>query len=118
MQYQNDYVLRLIEQMGSLIRRAFERYRAGGDEEPYELAEQTIGLAIDMDPSIAARLSPQSLASLVELNNLDDRVIDLMAQALELEGEVLQGSGEMIDAALRREQAAAVRALLDPSRAN
>lgn len=118
MQYQSDYVMRLIEQMGGLVRRAMEKMRTGGAEEPYELAGQAIGLALDMDPSVASRLSPQSMASLLELGNHDDRVIELVAQAIELEAEVLQSAGEMIAAEVRRDQARAVRSLIGPTHAN
>jgi len=117
-QYQNDYVLRLIEQMGALIRRAMEQSRTGGSEETYELAEQALGLALDMDPRIAARLSPQSLASMLELSSLDDRVLELVAQALEVEAEAREFDGGVVEARLRRDQAAAVRGLVDPTRAN
>lgn len=118
MQYQNDYIMRVIEQMGSLIRRALEMIRAGGAEEPYEFAEQAIGLALDLDPSVVAHLSPASLVSLLELNNLDDRVVALVAEALDVEALALESSGELIGAVLRRDQAVAVRSMLDPSRAN
>ncbi len=118
MQYQSDYMLRLIEQMGGLIRRAAEKLRTGGTEESYELADQAIGLALDVTPSVASRLSPQSLTSLMELSSLDDRVIELVAQAIDVESDVLQSHGEMIAASVRREQAAAVRSLLDPNHAN
>lgn len=118
MLYQSDYVLRMIEQIGSLIRRALESMRLGGAEESYELAEQAIGLAVDLDPQVAARLAPASLASLLELNNLDDRVIELVAEALDIQALALEGGGELIEASLRRDQAVAVRTLLDPNRAN
>lgn len=118
MQYQSDYVLRLIEQMGGLVRRAIEMLRHGGEEEPYVLAEEAIGLALDVSPDVAARLSPQSMTALLEMRNVDDRVIELVAQSLELQHEVLQRNGEMIVAGVRKQQAEAVRSLLDPSRAN
>jgi hypothetical protein len=118
MQYQSDYVLRLIEQMGGLVRRALEVLKLGSDEESYELAEQAIGLALDIDPSLAARLAPQSLASLLEMNNLDDRVIQLVGEALLVQARALESAGEIIEAGVRRDQSAAVLALLDPSRAN
>jgi hypothetical protein len=118
MQYQSDYVLRLIEQMGSLMRRAMEMLRAGSDEETYELAEQAIGLALDMDPQFAVRLSPQSLAALLEINNLDDRVIELVAEAFAVQADALERSGELVEGGVRRDQANAILALLDPSRAN
>lgn len=118
MQYQSDYVLRLIEQMGSLVRRALDLLREGDSEETYELAEEAVGLALDMDPTLAARLSPQSLASLVEMNNLDDRVIELVGTALRVQGDVLEREGELVQARVRRDQSKAVLDLLDPSRAN
>jgi len=116
--YQSDYILRLVEQMGSLIRRALDKVRAGGAEEPYELAEQALGLALDLDPTVVARLSPSSLVSLLELNNLDDRVLELVAEALDVQALVLESGGELMEAGLRRDQADAVRRLLDPGRAN
>jgi len=117
-QYQSDYILRLIEQMGSLIRQALEEARSGASDEPYELAEQALGLALDIDPSVAARLSPQSLASMLDLSSLDDRVLELVAQALEVEADAREKDGGVMESTLRREQAAAVRALVDPQRAN
>lgn len=118
MQYQSDYVLRLIEQMGGLIRRAMERYRVGADEEPYDLAAEALGLALELDPDTTERLSPQSLAALLEMKNLDERVILLVVDALEVQADALERNGELVDSRVRREQAAAVLQLLDPGRAN
>lgn len=119
MEYQSDYVLRLIEQMGGLIRRALERLRIGqGGDDPYDLAQQAIGLALDFDADLVVRLAPSSLASLVEMNNPDDRVIELIAEALQVEAETLEGQGEVMLASTRREQSMAVLGLLDTSRAN
>lgn len=118
MQYQSDYVLRLIEQMGGLVRRALQSLREGSDEESYDLADEAIGLALDMDPSLVARLSPHSLTALLDMNNLDDRVIELVGEALLVQADALESSGELVEARVRREQSAAVLALLDPSRAN
>ena len=118
MQYQNDYILRLIEQMGALIRQAMEQARSGGADQTYELAEEALGLALDIDPAVAARLSPQSFASILELSSLDDRVIELVAEALEVEADAREIDGGVLERQLRREQAAAVRGLLDPRRGN
>lgn len=118
MQYQSDYILRLIEQMGSLIRSALSRVGLGRDGEALEEVEQAVGLALDLDPAVARRLSPDSLAALIEINVSDDRVLALVAEALELEAEILERDAEMLEAELRRAQAGAVRALLDPGRAN
>lgn len=118
MRYQSDYVLRLIEQMGGLMREAVEMLRLGSDEEPYELAEEAIGLALDMDPALASRLSPQSLASLLEINNLDDRVIKLVGEAFAVQADALERNGDIVEGGVRRQQSAAVLGLLDPNHAN
>ena len=118
MHYESDYVLRLIEQMGGLVRRAIERLRIGSEAETYELADEAITLALDMEPQLLHRLSPQSLVSLLELNNLDDRVIQLVGEALLLQAGALEQAGELVEASVRREQSRAVLAMLDPARAN
>ena len=112
MLYQSDYILRLIEQMGALIRRALELERTGGGEQPYELAEQALGLALDIDPETAHHLSPESLAALLELSNHDDRVLELIAEALEVQADSLQADGELMASESRLCQASAVRALM------
>jgi hypothetical protein len=117
--YESDYVLRLIEQMGALMRAAFELTRGGSEgESPYDYTQQAIGLALDIDPALAVRLSPQSLASLIEMGNLDERVIRLVAEALTLEGEYLDHQGELMEGDVRRLQARAVLGLLDANHAN
>lgn len=98
--------------MAALVRRALEKSGIKDAEEPHEVADQAIGLALDMDPGLASRLSPESLVSLLELGSLDDRVIELVAQAIELELGALQAGGDTISAEFRRSQAAVVRSLI------
>jgi hypothetical protein len=117
--YQQDYVLRLIEQMGSLIRLAFERFRTGEeDNEPLELTEQAIGLAIDMDPELFLRLAPQSMVAFLELSSFDERVVTRLVEALELQADILEAEGRLLEANVRREQASALKASVGPLRAN
>lgn len=119
MQYQNDYILRIIEQMGSAIREAFRRFRDGESaEESLELTNQAIGLVVDMDPELFLRLAPPSMVSFLEISGFDDRLVLKLAEALELEAEILLSEGALIEAGVRREQAAAVRASIDPAHAN
>ena len=119
MEYRNDYILRLIEQMGSLIRLAFERFREGGTAgEPVDVLHEAIGLAVDMDPGLFLTLAPQSMVSLVEISALDDRVVGKLAEALLLEAEVLEAAGSFVEAGVRRDQAAALLHAIDPSWAN
>jgi len=110
MQYQSDYILRLIEQMGGLIRRAMERLRTGaGADEPLELTQEALGLVIDMDPETFVRLSPQSMVTILEIGGFDERVATRVAETLEAQAEIYEVMGEFSLAVARREQAAAVR---------
>ncbi len=118
MVYESDYVLRLVEQMAGLVRRALHALSIGSEESTYELAEEAIGLALDLDPDVVNRLAPQSLSALLELQNHDDRVLRLVAEALTAQADALEQAGEFFDAGLRREQAKAVLKMLDPNRAN
>jgi hypothetical protein len=110
--YQTDYVLRLIEQLGAMIRKALEKLGAKDPEEPCRLAGQAIGAALAMDPALASSLSPQSLVSLLELSEADSRVIELVAQAIEVEATELENRGDVVASEFRHQQANAVRSLL------
>ena len=98
--------------MAELVRRAAEKAGLKTTGEPSEVADQAIGLALDMDPGLASRLSPESLVSLLELGGVDDRVIGLVAQAIELELEASRPAAtrsRLNSGALRR---TAVRSLI------
>jgi hypothetical protein len=112
---ETDYVLRLIEQLAALVRRAMEKLALRQAEEPYEVAGEAIGLALTMEPTLASGLSPQTLVSLFELGNLDHRVIELAAQAIELEATALEERHQLGAAGFRRAQAEALRSLLEKS---
>ena len=119
MQYQSDYVLRIIEQMGVALRRAFERYRDGeGAGEPLEMTSEAIGLVVDMDPRLFLRLDPQSMVSFVEISGFDDRLVVKLVEALTLEADILESEGNLMEAGVRRNQAAALTDAIDPAHAN
>ena len=119
MQYQSDYVLRIIEQMGTALRQAFERYRDGDEaDEPIAMTSSAIGLVVDMDPQLFLRLSPQSMVSFVEVSGFDDRLVARLVEALTLEADILEGEGDLVEAGVRRDQAAALTDAIDPARAN
>lgn len=119
MQYQHDYILRLIEQMGAVLREAFAAYRGGAaSEEPLALTEAAIGLVVDMDPQLFLQLAPQSMVSLIEISNTDERLVAKLSEVLVLEADILDSEGRIIEANVRREQAAALRDALDPAHAN
>lgn len=119
MQYQNDYVVRLVEQLGFMIRRASMSFReADYSSEPFEVTNEAIGLVTDMDPGMFLTFSPQSMVSFIEISGFDDRVVLKLAQAIELQADILETEGSIVIAGVRRDQAAAIAESIDPLRAN
>jgi hypothetical protein len=119
MMQQNEYVLRLIEQMGSTLRVATQRFSEGASaQESLDATNQAIAMAVELPAELFVRMSPQSMASLLDISSADDRMVEKVAEALQLQADVFQSEGFMIEANVRREQAAAVRDSIDPMHAN
>ena len=112
MPFQADYVLRLIEQLSAMIRGAKQRLGVAKPAESEEVAGQAIGLVLGMDPLVASRLSPPTLAAMLELGDVHPDVLPLLAEAIELDATALEVAGQVAEAETRRAQAAAVRSLL------
>jgi len=114
LQYQNDYVLRLIEQAGAALRLASRRFAEGASsDESLDATDEAIRAVVDVDPSLFLRMSPASMASL-----LDDRLVCKLTEALLLQADILQSEADIVGAGVRRQQAAAVLESIDPTRAN
>jgi hypothetical protein len=110
---QQDYILRLIEQLGAMIREALGKLRGRDPEVRPGLAGEAIGLALSMDPSTASCLTPASLSALLTLGEVDTRVMTLLQEALDIEARACDDRGDYVTATLRRDQAEAIRTLLD-----
>jgi hypothetical protein len=119
MQYQDDYILRLVEQLGSMMRLAFSRFREGeSSSEPLDVTNEAIQMIVDVDSDLFVRFSPQSMVAFLELSGFDDRLVVKLAEALSLQAEILESEGALVLAGVRREQASAVLESIDPERAN
>lgn len=119
MEYQRDYLIRVIEQMGAALRLASERFAQGAPaEESFEATNNAIGLAVDLPAELFLRMSPQTMVSLLEISASDDRMLQKVGEALLLQADVFQSEGYLIEASVRREQADAVLKFIDPARAN
>ena len=118
-EYQNDNLLRVIEQMGAALRVAGQLFSQGAPaEESIDATNQALGLAVDLPADLFVRMSPQSMVSLLEVSSSDDRIVAKIAEALMLQSDVLMAEGCLIDAGVRRDQANAVLEFIDPARAN
>ena len=119
MEYQNDDVLRMIEQTGATLRLAAARFAQGAPaDESLTLTAEAIRDVVDIDPLTFCGMSPPTMVTLLEMSGLDDRLVSRVAESLLLEADILQSEGELVDAGIRREQAQAVLDAIDPTRAN
>jgi hypothetical protein len=118
MPYQADYVLRLIQQLSGLIRGAKQRLDArrsaeSEEVEGQEVAGEAIGLVLGMDPLVASRLTPPTLAAMLQLGEVHQDVLPLLAEAIEVDAQSLEAGGRPAAAVARRAQADAVRSLMN-----
>jgi hypothetical protein len=63
--FQSDYILRMIEQMGAVLRRIIDRLAAQRPDEALALTDEAVGLALDVDPETALQLTGEGLLMLM-----------------------------------------------------
>ena len=118
MRYDDDEAHRMVVRMRELVREATEQLSGGSTHAPCAAADEAIVVATGLDPAVVPRLSAEALATVMVMHDQDERVLELLAQALEIEALISTRAGDISKASLRMEQAQAMRGLLDPERAN
>lgn len=63
--YQQDYILRLIEQVGAVIRRMLHAIAEERPEHALDASDEAMGLVLDMEPRFVESLSGQSIVALL-----------------------------------------------------
>ncbi len=108
--YEQDYILRIIALWGQAIRRALESLRLGHEAEALDLTERAIGLALDTDPALALRLTPEGLVAYLGIGGaLDVHRARMLADALDARARVLLQMRRDAEADLDMARAEAVR---------
>ena len=109
--FEQDYILRIIGLWGQAIRRALESLRLGHEAEALDLTEHAVGLALDTDPSLALRLTPDGLVAYLGIGGaIDPRRARMLADALDARARVLLAMRRDAEADLDAARAEAVRA--------
>lgn len=104
---QRDYLLEIIGRFTEAVSRALKRLEEGDEAATADIELEVAGL-LDLDPSIALGLAPDSLVTMMLLSGLGDSLAGYVSFALERLGDAYEGRGEDDLAQLRRDQAAAV----------
>ena len=111
---EQDYLMRILLQFAEAIRRSWAR--AVEDRDPRDAAhmlEDAVGEATDIDGATLLSLSPDSIASVMQVSGVDPRVTEYIARSLLLASGYLHEAGEHELAALREEQARALAQAYD-----
>jgi hypothetical protein len=93
--FQSDYILRMIEQMGAMLRRILDSLRDHKPAEALELSEEAVGLVLDVDPDTALSLTGEGLLTLMGGGgDVDPTQALLLGQVLTLRAEACVQQGE------------------------
>ena len=106
---EQDYLVRMLAQFAAAVRRSMER--AQGERDPQgaaDMLEAAVGEATDFDGATLLALSPDSIASILQVSGTDPRVTEYMVRSLMLASRYRAEAGDVELAALREEQARAI----------
>ena len=105
---ENDYILRLIQQVGAILRRALAG-RGETPEEQLRSTEEALRLASNSDPSLLDALTPESLVAFLSAGGeLDAPRAALIARVLDARADALEAIGQPGKAEAQRAQAEAL----------
>ena len=104
---QRDYILEIISEFVSGISDALGR-ALSGDPAGYEDAEREIADLLELEPTTALALSPDSLVTMMVLSGMGDSVAAYVCYALERLAALYEREGNEDLAGLRHLQARAV----------
>ena len=108
---QQDYLMRMIMQLIQGIRKSMRRAVDEKDPEAAaDMLEATVGEATELDGAVLLSLSPESIASVVQISGTEPRVVEYICRTLMLEADYLRDAGKAEKAALREQQARALGA--------
>lgn len=103
-----DYLLeiisRFVESVSVALKRALFEHDMGAAQD----VEDSVAALLDLDPSTAMSLSPDSLVTMLILSGIGDSLASYVAYALDKVGDAYDDAGDGATAALRWDQAEAI----------
>lgn len=70
--YETDYILRIIQQMGAILRRLIEESRGEAPGEVYETSREALQLLLGVPPALADSLTAEGLVALLSTGGTFD----------------------------------------------
>ena len=107
--FERDYLMRLIMDFMQGIRLSLERAADGHDPAgAADSLDNAIGSATDIVPATLLALTPDSIATIMQVSGVDPKVTEYIARSLLLSSRYHADAGDNETAALRMEQGLAV----------
>ncbi len=106
---ERDYLMRILLQFAEILRRSW--FKARGDQDPMgaaEMLEIAVGEATSIDGATLLSLSPESIASVLQVMGTDPRVVEYLVKSLTLTSVYYEEAKVKGLADLRLEQAQAL----------
>ncbi|MBX3102091.1 MAG: hypothetical protein KF690_06265 [Bacteroidetes bacterium] len=95
-----DLYVRMIEELGQVLRRAVEQYRSGRKQAARQTVDETIGAFFDMHTLAARNLPEEALFERMTADGPDKReYYRQLADLLLLDGDLLYDEGDFPEAA-------------------
>ena len=104
---ERDYILELISQFVEGVSKAL-RCAAAGDAAGTAGVERQIGELLELDPSTALALAPDSLVTMMVISGMGDSIASYVCYALDRLATLYEREGNEDLAGLRRLQARAI----------
>ena len=106
---QQDYLMRLLLQFFQAMAHSWELNHNNDDpESAADMIEAAIGNATEMDGATLLSLSPESIAQIMRVTDVDPNVTQFIARSMLLESVYLRKARQDDLAALRTQQAHAI----------
>lgn len=106
---QQDYLVRMLMRLAEAISKSLAKAKDDEDpEEAADLLEAAVGEATELDGAVLLSLSPESIASVVQISGTDPRAVEYIVRTLLLEASYLEDAGKLEKAGLRTQQAHAL----------
>lgn len=99
--YETDYILRVIQQMGAILRRMMEELRGEHPGEVFETSREALQLLLGLPPTLADSLTSEGLVALLSPGGMFDPERGRLAAEIfvrRTQAGVLQGLPESVAA--------------------
>lgn len=107
--YERDYILRLITQVGRMLRAMLHAIREQRPEDALETAREAVGALLDTEPELADSLTGEGLATFLAAGGRVDVVRSwMLGEVLAVRAEAYEATGQDSAAHRERQRARAV----------